>query len=299
MAIINSNGVLLVDAIPVHQPTGNQATLARLNNSLTFFFYNGSWNTVRLNAEETYTGNIIPDNANLGTALQSLENAIESIVQDGNHSYVARANAIEDVEPSNVEVPNPINGDTCDISLTSGKVEKWVFSTSSWSKSFTLDYKDVTNLNYVASTSSGTVESSTGSNAIISAVSSSKAGLMLSSHKTKLDFITVTGNINLDNIKNTLVNTIQTVEDTNSIDLTKTGTKILADLRIAGVQGTGMSVTITSDGLKVVYNENRPPSYGSLVTAQADLGSSKKFIYTRANLDGATENSLAWTNTIA
>lgn len=296
MAIINSTGVLTVDSIPVHTPAADQARLARLQNSLTFYFFNGTaWETVKLEAPETYTGAIIPDNADLGTALQALENAIEAITQDGNHSYVVRADGVENVAPSGVEVPNPIEGDTADVSLTTGKVEKWVYTSGAWAKTFTLDYKDTTNLGYTPGASSGTVTSSTGDDAIIPAVSNTQAGLALSAHKIKLDFIDVTQPVDLDNIESTLATAIQTVADTNSIDLTKTGTQIIAALKLSATQGTGMSVTIESDGLRIVYDELNPPSYDTRAAAKTALGVNKKFKYTKANLDGMGEGVIAMT----
>lgn len=55
-----------------------------------------------------------------------------------------------------------------------------------------------TNLTYTPGGASGTVVSDTGTDATIPAVDGTNAGLMLPSHKTKLDFLTVTGARDLD-----------------------------------------------------------------------------------------------------
>lgn len=296
MAILQSHGVLLVNTIPTHTPSAGQATLARLQDTFTFYYYNGSgWLTIRLDRPEVFSGNTIPNNSTLGEALQALEDAIEVFTQDGNHTPITRNNDIEDEEPTAVEIPNPIKGDTADINLTSGKVEKWVYNGTSWNKAFVINYKDITNLTYSPSTSSGTVESSTGSNAVIPAVTGTNAGLMLPSHKVKLDFITVTQNINLDTLANTVNQALISVTDTNSINLTKTNTDLKADLKVSATQ-VGANVTIASDGLRVsVTPESEPVGYVSKAAATTALGVGKKFQYLPANLDGAVEGTVAWT----
>lgn len=42
MAILNSNGIVLVTSIPTWTPTGDDATLARLQDTSTFWYWNGS-----------------------------------------------------------------------------------------------------------------------------------------------------------------------------------------------------------------------------------------------------------------
>lgn len=297
MAILQSHGILLVNSMPVHTPTGNQAKLARLEDTFTFFYYNGTaWITIRLDAPETYSGNIIPDNSDLGTALQALESAIESINEvDGNHTFISRNNTTEDVSPTAVEIPTPVQGDTADIALNSGKIEKWYFSTS-WIKAFVIDYTDSTNLSYIPSSSSGSVNSSNGTNATVPAVSASNAGLMLPAHKVKLDFITVTQPVNLNLIESTVNTALQSVIDSNSINLTKSGTSIKADLKISATQGTGVTVSVAGDGLRVsAASESKPTGYLSKAAATTALGVNQKFRYLSANLDGTAEGSVSWT----
>lgn len=46
MAILRSTAILLVDSIPTHTPTAEQAKLARLQDTLTLYYYDGtSWVT--------------------------------------------------------------------------------------------------------------------------------------------------------------------------------------------------------------------------------------------------------------
>mgnify|MGYP003636547198 CR=1 FL=1 len=297
MAILNSNGILLVNSIPTHVPSSSQSKLARLEDSLTMFYYNGiGWLTIRLDAPETYTGNIISDNATMGEALQSLETAIEAITLDGNHTPVVRANSTEDAEPTAAEVPDPIKGDSADISLANAMVEKWIYNTG-WTKAFTLDYKDVTDLTYVPAASSGKIEVSNGNDATIPAVTNTMAGLILPAHKAKLDYITVTQPVNLDEMESTLATAIQTVSSTPSITLTKDNATndIKADLKLSATQ-IGAIVTIETDGLRVrVIEESKPAGYLSKEAATTALGVNQKFRYLAANLDGATESSVAWT----
>lgn len=146
MADLRGNGLLKVDVKPTNTPDASEAHLARLNETLTFYYYDGTqWVTVKLDAPETYTGNIIPDNANTGQALQALETAFEALTLDGNNTPITRGDAVEDVEPTAGEVATPISGDTADVFLTGGKLEKWVFGTA-WTKAFTLDYAEVDTL---------------------------------------------------------------------------------------------------------------------------------------------------------
>src|SRR5687767_8165764 len=48
MAILRSNGVLIVDALPTHTPTGDQAVLAFNSATGVFYHFDGSlpWNTI-------------------------------------------------------------------------------------------------------------------------------------------------------------------------------------------------------------------------------------------------------------
>lgn len=254
MAILQSHGVLLVDSIPTHTPTSDQATLARLENTLTFYQYSGaSWLTIKLDSPETFSGSIIPDNVDLGTALQALETAVEGLVLDGNHTPISRGDAIENVEPTAVEISSPVSGDTADILLTNGKLEKWSNNGTVWAKAFTLDYTDITDLGYTASASQGVITSSNGVDATIPAVDGTNAGLMTPTLKASLDAA------------------LQNVTSTNSITLTKTGIAVSADLNISATQGAGVTVTTETDGLKVEVNSSLEGYTESGTRAGGDL----------------------------
>jgi hypothetical protein len=294
MAILHSNGILLVSSIPTHTPVAGQAKFARLQDSLTIFYYNGSgWITVRLDSPESFTGGIIADNSTIGEALQSLENAIQGINQDGNHTFITREDDLtttdedesskEDVPPTAEEIPGPINGDTADISLSHGKIEKWIYTSGSWSKSFTINYKDITNLEYVPSSADGKI-TNTNSNdeVILPPVSDSAAGLMLPTQKTALT---------------SAFDKAHTHGSTASIKHDKTSGVVRHTLAISAAQ-TRATVTIEADGLRVVvddFEDSKPSTYISRAAAVESLGANKRFIYSKTNLDGAIEGSVAWT----
>lgn len=75
---------------------------------------------------------------------------------------------------------------------------------STWTKVAEEEGLDVVvggaNLAYTAGASNGIVTSSSGTDATIPAVDGSNAGLMLPAHKAKVDFLTVTGGVNLDTL---------------------------------------------------------------------------------------------------
>lgn len=55
MAILRSNGILEVSSIPAHTPINNQATLARLTDTNTFYYWDGaSWITLIIGDDTAY-----------------------------------------------------------------------------------------------------------------------------------------------------------------------------------------------------------------------------------------------------
>lgn len=83
MAILNPDGVLLVDAIPVHTPGYKEATLARLNGSLTYYYYNGStWITVKIGDDTPYDATTWNNNLNVPT-MNVIRDKIESLMSGG------------------------------------------------------------------------------------------------------------------------------------------------------------------------------------------------------------------------
>jgi len=118
---------------------------------------------------------------------------------------------------------------------------------------------------------------------------------MRPSHKIKLDFINVTQAVDLDAMEAAVATALQSVVDTDSINLTKSGTDISADLKISATQ-VGATVTVEPDGLKIeVDSEAEPTGYLSRAAAISALGTGKRFQYLPANLDGAVEGTVAWT----
>ena len=78
MAILRSHGILLVDSIPTHTPTAGQARLARLENTSTFYYYDGSgWATQESKVYTTNRETIAVDKTlvNADVNLQHIENS--------------------------------------------------------------------------------------------------------------------------------------------------------------------------------------------------------------------------------
>lgn len=48
MATLRSNGILIVDAIPIHTPVNNQPRLAFNPNTSVFYAYDGAWSSINL-----------------------------------------------------------------------------------------------------------------------------------------------------------------------------------------------------------------------------------------------------------
>lgn len=455
MAILQSHGILYVDSIPTHTPASNQATLARLQDSLVYYWYDGSsWVTVDASIPISFTGSIISDNStSYGDIFQELESAIEAIVRDGHHQPIVRGNDIEDVPPTVGEFPSPTSGDSASVYLTNAKVEYWSHNGVVWVKAFVVDHSEATNLGYTASPTNGTVTNDTGTDAILPLANGINAGLMSPAQSSKVDFITITQAVDLDDIEtsqldlvtlsgvsknsidlgvfsgsiisdnvdiktalqelettlgskadtstvteiddnvddlitltgllenstnlgtfigstisdnaniktafqeletavedratvsvvseiddnvddlitlsgvsenstdlgtftgSTISNNvdiktalqelettiessssyINSVDNTDSIDLTVTVDELTADLNISATQGDDVTVTIEPDGLKVDYTETSPTAYVSRAAAETALGTGAKFKYLAANLDGAIEGTVAWT----
>lgn len=129
--------------------TGPQFAKELSTSSFWYYdFTNTTWINIDLDFNDVYTGEIISDNqTSLKAILQELEAAIvatqATIQNDGNHTFVVSANAIEDVEPTTTQVPSPEEGDTAAKSLSSQKIEHWSYDGTAWTKAFTVDYSDV------------------------------------------------------------------------------------------------------------------------------------------------------------
>lgn len=63
--------------------------------------------------------------------------------QDGKTYHIPRTNDTEDVVPTVAEVANPISGDTADVLLSNGKLEKWSYDGASWNKDMVISSSDI------------------------------------------------------------------------------------------------------------------------------------------------------------
>ena len=247
MAILRNHGVMLVDSIPTHTPTTEQAKLARLQNTLTMYYYNGSnWVTVDLSnidgLVESVTGTNV-DNTDPNNPIVNLQTAAQTTVVDAAGNYTGTQ-----VEAVLAEIATQLTG-LVHTAITG------------------IDLKPTANANEYTveitwTDGDGNAQTTTDSSPVVI------AGLGTA---------------------------VQTVSDTNSIDMTKSGTDVSADLKLSATQ-TGATVTIESDGLRVVVDDEvEPTGYLSKAAATTALGTGKKFQYLAANLDGAVEGVVAWT----
>lgn len=109
----------------------------------------------------------------------------------------------------------------------------------------------VTNLDYVPSSTQGVVTSDTGADAIIPLADGTNAGLFAPSEKTKLGFITITQNVNLDQLESdTVTNNAKVTNATHTGDVT--GATVLTLATVNSNVGTFGSTTqipvITTNG---------------------------------------------------
>lgn len=226
--IINNQGVSIIEAgsQPTWTPVNNQSKWAKEEGLPIFYFFDTNWQKLNLSYAKTYTGSTLIDNGtDLGAQLQALETAIENISNDGNSVNVVRTNSIEDVQPTLAEVPNPQSGDTANISLTSQKVEYWSFVGSAWTKSFVVDYSQMTI-------------------------------------------------------------PVQTVSNTNSIDLTISANDLQAALNLDANQDNEFEIIESVNGVRI--SKNLLTAFNSIALAQASssLAVGDAYILTKANLDG-------------
>lgn len=149
----------------------------------------------------TFTGVTITDNSTAKVALQELETAIEAITADGNETPIVRGDAVTGVAPTVGEVATPEAGDTASVFLTDGQLEKWVHNGTSWSLAYTLAANIAADLAYTASPTNGIVTSSTGTDATIPLGTGTNAGLLAPADKTKVDLITITQAVDLDELE--------------------------------------------------------------------------------------------------
>lgn len=105
------------------------------------------------------------------------------------------------------------------------------------------------NLSYTAAVSQGTVVNSSGTDAVIPAVGGTNAGLMLASHKAKVDFIAVTQAVNLDTIESdTAVNNAKATNVTTNLSYVQNAADGVVESS-DGTNATVLAVTTSKAGL--------------------------------------------------
>lgn len=83
-----------------------------------------------------------------------------------------------------------------------------------------------TNLSYTPSPTNGTVVSSTGTDATLPASNATNAGLMVPADKNKVDFLTVTGAVNLDSLSSASHAAVTTAGAATNNPITVTGQEL-------------------------------------------------------------------------
>lgn len=182
MALTHSSGIYIInaDSSPAFDPGAAGGRIALVSGTQIAWFWTSGTTWIRI------------DIGSLSAA-------------DGNDTPITRGNATQGVAPTGGEVPSPVNGDTATIFLTNGMLEKWVRVSGTWNLAYTLQGDLASNL-AVGTVTANTVPvtNSNGTGFTLSAATTLLAGLLIASDKQKLDYISVTGAINLDNIATNL-----------------------------------------------------------------------------------------------
>lgn len=93
MAILRGNGLLIVDAIPVHTPSSNQAVLAWDTSANVFYYYDGSWTTLEIPvvSDDVYDATAWNGDTDVPTknaVRDIIESLIAGILPDGDYGDV-------------------------------------------------------------------------------------------------------------------------------------------------------------------------------------------------------------------
>lgn len=319
MAILNSNGILTVSALPTHEPTSSQARFARLQNTFTFYYYDGTlpWKTLNLDFLGPYTGNIITDNStSIHTMLQDLETAIGGVASiDGNLHTIIRTTDVQPPIPSilpytpvaptvgtvpaqEINTGDLTNGDSAIIYFVKtngdnwGFYERWVYQSNAWTHVIFIDFSDYVSeitilreaqkntLTPVTQVGQGTVNGTPTILQVVDYNGDGFAGLMTKDMKTDLD------------------NALQDAVDSDTIDFTTdpvtksfTGVVKIGDEAHNVIQ---ISVDTTgTKGLKIVTSALPFTGYTSHAAATADgnLASGSFYSLTVDNIEGVASNS--------
>jgi hypothetical protein len=308
MAHIQNRGIYILDSdnAPTFDPGAGGGQIAAVQGSTIVYFHDTSTTWTRVD---------------IGT-LDAL---------DGNHIPIVRGDAIEDVEPTTGEVPSPLSGDSASIILTDGKHEFWSYSGTSWSKAYVLQADQASNLALGTLTSTDVpVTNSNGTGFTLGSATATLAGAMPSADKVKVDFISITQAVDLDELEAESANLvtltgmssdsthlgsftgttitddstiqealqeletalesisdfIQSVTDTNSIDLTMTGSALSADVNLSSTAlDNQYTITEQSDGLRI--DRASLTVFGSIALAQASaLSIGDAYYLNSVNPDG-------------
>lgn len=310
MAILNSNGILTVSTLPTHEPTSSQARLARLQNTFTFYYYDGAlpWKTLNLDFLGPYTGNIITDNStSIHTMLQDLETAIGGVASiDGNlHTVVRTVDAPEPVpgegvEPTIVEIlPEDLtNGDSAIIYYKKtngdnwGFYERWVYQNDAWSLVIFIDFSD-----YVSEVTIGRAAQNNTLTPVTQVGQGEVTGI-----PTTLQIVDYGGDgfagLMTKDMLTDLENALQDAVDSDTIDFTVdpvtksfTGVVKIGD-EVHNVIQISVDTTGTK-GLKIVTSALPFTGYTSHAAATADgnLASGSFYSLTVDNIEGVASNN--------
>lgn len=155
-------------------------------------------------------------------------------------SYIQANVGTSEYEVANIAARNALTGlstgdrvfvadATGDATVSTGWAI-YIWRGSAWTKVGEAEGLDIVaggaDLSYTASPTQGVVVSSSGNDATIPAVNGTNAGLMLPAHFTKLGFISVTGNANLDTLASASHAAATLAGTTNTNPLTLSGQAI-------------------------------------------------------------------------
>lgn len=184
---------------------------------------------------------------------------------DGNHTPISRGNATEDVAPTPGEVPFPESGDSASVYLTDGKLEYWVY-TGSWTKAYVLQADQASNLsNGTVDATSYTIDNSNGTGVTLAIATDALAGLMSAADKGKLDLVTITQAVDLDELESDVADlTTLTGVASNNTDLGTFSGSTISDSQT--IKAALQEVEIAHEALnsQVDANSNRRTSYVDL-----------------------------------
>ena len=272
MAHINNKAfyILDADASPTFTPSGgDDAGVAMVKNTEILYFHDGGgpWTSIDIGA--------------LSSA-------------DGAPHTVIAGNTTTGVAPTAGQVSSPISGDNAIKYLSDGTTERWVY-TAAWALAYTLDPAEVSNLAVGTVTSTvAPITNSNGTGFNLPVATASLAGIILAADKAKLGFITVTQAVDLDAMETAIAAVvIDTVSDTNSVDVAIDGSKDLtATVKLSATQDKLNAVTISGDGLRVT--KATLSAYATYALGNAAVAVGEYYLLTKTNLEGVPSDGVSF-----